>query len=130
MGKYATKGALLAVILLVLLLGSPDIVAGGTALKKGLADDRQPTASIDSVGGTLIPYTYSHIGWPTHTPHGVQLDTQLVLYNYGSEDCYFAINPEEDTGPSGWLAVSGFEGGYIPGGPPYRFVEGAKGKEH
>ncbi|MDH3889876.1 MAG: hypothetical protein OEV49_02230 [candidate division Zixibacteria bacterium] len=56
------------------------------------------------------------IGWPTHTNHGVPLDTPLVLENPCPEDANFTLTVREYTGPPGWLTTSGLESGVVPSG--------------
>ena len=55
------------------------------------------------------------IGWPTFTPHGVQLDIAILLENTTNEPITYSIEIEELSGPAGWLGVSDFSF-YIPDG--------------
>ncbi len=53
----------------------------------------------------LVP-TWTSIGFPSWSRHGVIHDTDLVLANMGNSAATFTVGIEEDTGPAGWLAVS------------------------
>lgn len=57
----------------------------------------------------------NEIGWPTYTLPGEQLDILRVLENDGNADLSYTMSVEEQTGPAGWLTVSGFSGS-IPHG--------------
>ena len=50
----------------------------------------------------------NEIGWPTFTPHGVQLDIAILLENTTNEPMTYSIEIEELSGPAGWLGLSGF----------------------
>ncbi|MEA3296892.1 MAG: hypothetical protein U9R56_03425, partial [candidate division Zixibacteria bacterium] len=63
------------------------------------------------------PWIYPQsFGYPTWTPHGVQLDTTMVLTNNGNVDINFTLTVEQDTGPPDWLVPYGFESGVVPAG--------------
>ena len=72
-------------------------------------------ACIDPPSSVPPPVPWS-LEYPAWTPHGVPLDTPLVLNNFGNVEMTFTLTTEEDTGPSGWLSTSGFESGVIPAG--------------
>ncbi len=50
------------------------------------------------------------IDWPAFTTPGVQLDTPLILENNAGRDVPYTVTLEEETGPTGWLDTSDFDG--------------------
>ncbi|MCK4607117.1 MAG: PKD domain-containing protein, partial [candidate division Zixibacteria bacterium] len=59
----------------------------------------------------LLAPSWASLGFPSWTKHGVIHDTDLVLENTGNSAATFEVGLEEDTGPPGWLDVSGdFQG--------------------
>ena len=73
-------------------------------------------ACVDPVPNPNLVFSPWQIHYPTHTGLGVQLDTAIALTNHGNGDVNFSITIEEDTGPTGWLTVSGLESGFVPYG--------------
>lgn len=58
--------------------------------------------------------------WPSdisvYTAHGESVTVPILLTSNGNIDISFVLTIVEDTGPEGWLTVSGFESGHIPVG--------------
>jgi len=64
-------------------------------------------ACVEPVPFSTFEPSWSEIGWPTWTEHGLPLDTQLVISNSGNTSTDFVFTVEEDAGPfTGWLTLS------------------------
>jgi len=51
-----------------------------------------------------------YIDYPAWTGHGIQKDTIIIIENVGGYQIDYSVTVEEETGPSGWLDTSGFDG--------------------
>ncbi len=62
-----------------------------------------------------IILTPNNIDLPTWVKPNVELTIDLTIENLGNADVSYNISVEEDNGPAGWLAVSGFSGTVLSG---------------
>jgi hypothetical protein len=72
-------------------------------------------ACVDPIQAPQISMSPPDIGYPCWTKHGIQKDVDVEMENAGNATLTYTLTTEEDTGPSGWLSVSNFDGS-IPSG--------------
>ena len=84
-----------------------------TASPPAISSDQQPPRAVESAGSLEISPII--IDFPTFTHHGEQRDISLTLNNLSDSTVNYTTNILEDTGPTGWLTVTGLAG-TIPAG--------------
>ncbi len=67
-------------------------------------------ACVEPVVEVRFTMSEDSIHFPVWTHHGQQFDVPLTLTNIGNGDLHYSMNLVEETGPAGWLTVSGFSG--------------------